>query len=44
MEYFFAFLGLLWLTYRFGKNDRKWGCFILLIIIILIGIIGTAIK
>lgn len=44
MGYFFAFLGVLWLAYRLGKEDGKWGCFTFLIIIILIGVIGAAIK
>ncbi len=41
MGYFFAFLGVLWLAYRLGKEDGKWGCFTFLIIIILIALIGT---
>lgn len=26
MDYFLAFIGLLWLTFRIGKEDGKWGC------------------
>lgn len=42
MDFFFAFLGLIWLTYRLGKEDGKWGCFTFLMIIILIAVIYTA--
>lgn len=24
MDYFLAFIGLLWLTFRIGKEDGKW--------------------
>lgn len=44
VEYFLTFLEVLWLAYRLGKEDGKWGCFTFLVIIILIGVIGTAIK
>ena len=44
MDYFFAFCGGLWLAYQLGKKEGKWGCFTFLRIIILIGIIGAAIK
>lgn len=44
MEYFFAFLGVLWLAYRIGKEDGKWGCFTILVIIILIAVIDAAVK
>lgn len=44
MDFFFAFLGLIWLTYRLGKEDGKWGHFTFLMIIILIAVIYTALS
>lgn len=44
MDFFFAFIGLLWLTFRIGKEDGKWGCFTVLIVIVLIGVIVTLID
>ena len=31
MDFFLGFLGLLYLTYRLGKDDGNWGCFSLII-------------
>ncbi|MCQ4794900.1 hypothetical protein NE604_04480 [Anaerofustis stercorihominis] len=44
MDYFLAFIGLLWLTFRIGKEDGKWGCFTVLIVIVLIGVIAALID
>ena len=44
MDYFLAFIGLLWLAFRIGKEDGKWGCFTVLIVIILIGVIAALID
>ena len=41
MDFFFAFLGLLWLSYKIGKNDKNRGYFTVMIIIIIIGVIGA---
>lgn len=44
MDFFLAFIGLLWLTFRIGEKDGKWGCFTVLIVIVLIGAIAALID
>lgn len=41
MGYFFAVVSLFYITYRLGKEDGKWGCFTVLVLIFLIGAIGA---
>lgn len=42
MEYVLGIIALFYLSYQFGKQDGKWGCFTILLVILLIGVIGTA--
>lgn len=39
-----TFLCLLWLAYQLGKNDGKWGCFIIIILFIVIAMISSLFK
>lgn len=44
MDFFLVFLGVLWLAFRVGREDGKWGWFIFLFLVILIGFICALID
>ena len=44
MEFVLAALSLFYITYRFGKEDGKWGCFSILVVILIVGMISVAIN
>ena len=42
--YVLAVISLIWIAWKLGKEDGKWGLFIVLVIVFLIAVIATALK
>ncbi len=42
--YFLALISLIWIAYRLGKDEGKWGLLIAIAAIFLIGIVATIFR